>query len=427
MVKGFLRLFSKKKYAIQANKTTGTIIDVNLQNIPEEIQDLVYKLNNNGFQLIYLTGLCVCDLLVNIKPQYYEIAVDAEAKDIIHTIPNAIITGQGIYSIRVSFIEFSVQFLTLGRNSKVHLSSNSIKKYFSTLKFIGRQRHFSCKGLYYNILSGKIIDYTGGYIHINNKELLTNAAYETCFTTAPLSILKAVRYELRYGFKLPPVVKRYIAQSAGPELKVIGKTKIFDESCQMLCSNHGLDIFNCWWEYKFIHNLFPRLGEELLKNYRLLLFVQATLKYIATFHEHQNKMRVVFGFSALMWPVFIAELHSQKRIKRPNHVLHRVAFDNTIVFMGLATGLPNNLREQIFEVYAFQFQLQNPIVSRLDKMLLHKSFKIALEFFFLRYQSYKVPNEMVLWWRKFTTAKSLPIREVLENEIKMGTPSKHVL
>lgn len=96
------------------------------------------------------------------------------------------------------------------------------------------RRDFTVNSLLQNISTGEVIDLSGrGLSDLENKIINTTGDADWIFSEDPLRILRAVRFALKYNFKLPLNIIRAI-KKASPSLKNISKERIQDELGKIL-------------------------------------------------------------------------------------------------------------------------------------------------------------------------------------------------
>lgn len=104
----------------------------------------------------------------------------------------------------------------------------------ATLRDDAFRRDFTINSLFQNLTSGEIYDLTGmGIEDLKNKIIRTTGDPDWIFKEDPLRILRAIRFALKYNFKLPLAVIRSIKNHAS-ELKNISSERIKDELHKIL-------------------------------------------------------------------------------------------------------------------------------------------------------------------------------------------------
>ena len=99
-----------------------------------------------------------------------------------------------------------------------------------------RRRDFKCNAVYKDILSGEIVDPTGGVHDIGNMVLSTADSPECVFEADGLRILRLVRFASELGFDIESETLRVAKQNAW-RVKDIAVERIRDELCKIFVSD----------------------------------------------------------------------------------------------------------------------------------------------------------------------------------------------
>jgi putative nucleotidyltransferase with HDIG domain len=103
-----------------------------------------------------------------------------------------------------------------------------------TLDDDAHRRDFTVNALFKNLTTNEILDLTGrGLTDLKNKILQTTGNADWIFSEDPLRILRAVRFALKYDFRLPLDVIKAI-KKASPDLANISAERIQDELKKIL-------------------------------------------------------------------------------------------------------------------------------------------------------------------------------------------------
>ena len=126
------------------------------------------------------------------------------------------------------------------------------------------RRDFTVNSLLQNLHTGKILDLSGrGISDLKAGVLKPTGNPDVIFGEDPLRILRAVRFVIKYNFKLPISVIKYIKKHAG-SLNNISKERINDELSKILVLNNPSKAFELFRITGILKIIMPEL-DQLVK------------------------------------------------------------------------------------------------------------------------------------------------------------------
>ena len=126
------------------------------------------------------------------------------------------------------------------------------------------RRDFTVNSLLQNLHTGKILDLSGrGISDLKAGVLKPTGNPDVIFGEDPLRILRAVRFAIKYNFKLPISVIKYIKKHAG-SLNNISKERINDELSKILVLNKPSKAFELFRITGILKVIMPEL-DQLVK------------------------------------------------------------------------------------------------------------------------------------------------------------------
>ena len=167
--------------------------------IPPEIEFIIDRLENNGFEA-YLVGGCVRDMLMGIPPHDYDITTSAEPEITLSLFPKTVPTGIKHGTVTVLNKGFAAEVTTYRSDGEYgdHRRPESVT-FVKSLKEDLARRDFTVNAIAYNENEG-IKDFFGGKEDINNKILRAVGNPEKRFTEDALRILRLFRFASILGF-----------------------------------------------------------------------------------------------------------------------------------------------------------------------------------------------------------------------------------
>lgn len=198
---------------------------------------------------LYMAGGYVRDKLLGLDPKDIDIVVDGDptagieaAKFIAKKLgvfkqdSNPIIFptyGTAKLTFNVDDIPVDVEFVA-PRKEKYYIGSRKPIVFAGTLEDDANRRDFTVNALFQNLSTDEIKDLTGrGIKDLESKILQTTGDATWIFSEDPLRILRAIRFALKYNFKLPISVIKAI-KNAAKDLNNISNERIKEELSKIL-------------------------------------------------------------------------------------------------------------------------------------------------------------------------------------------------
>ncbi|MFH0855730.1 MAG: CCA tRNA nucleotidyltransferase [Candidatus Omnitrophota bacterium] len=230
-----------------------------LERMPEELQGLLNKLRDiaarEGLKA-YLVGGFVRDLILGVKNLDLDIVVEGDGINFACIVANSLgekITVHRQFGTATVFIKpglgLDSQFAPAAGSKPAKLAghidfSSARKEYYpspahlpvvspGSLRDDLSRRDFTINSLAISLNSSKLVDYFGGQADIKRKVI--RVLHPLSFIDDPTRILRAVRFEQRYDFKIEPDTLRLLKEAV--KLNYLGKVhphRIRDELVSVL-------------------------------------------------------------------------------------------------------------------------------------------------------------------------------------------------
>lgn len=144
--------------------------------IPHEIQSIIFKLNNSGYNSFYVGG-CVRDYLLKQKPKDFDIVTMAILDEIKHLFLKIISTGEKHNTLTVFKGSYSSEITSIFEDKH--------KDFIKLLRNNLVKRDFSINSLAMDI-NGEIYDYSDGKNDLIEKIIKFNANADEKIKEDPL-------------------------------------------------------------------------------------------------------------------------------------------------------------------------------------------------------------------------------------------------
>jgi poly(A) polymerase len=215
--------------------------------IPPEAAQILAALHAAGHQA-YLVGGCVRDMLLHRVPKDWDVATDARPEQLTRLFTGAEQIGAHFGVILWHGVEIAT-FRSDGPYSDGR-HPESVQFESDPAKDAGR-RDFTINGLFFDVRSERILDFTGGQRDLAAGLIRAIGDPEERFAEDHLRLLRAVRFAARFGFELETRTAAAIRAHSGAICGVAAE-RVREELTKILTEPH------------------PRRGLELLDTLELL-------------------------------------------------------------------------------------------------------------------------------------------------------------
>lgn len=204
--------------------------------IPEQVEEIIHKLNENGYEA-YAVGGCVRDTLLGREPEDWDITTSALPEQVKALFRRTVDTGiqHGTVTIMMGREGYEVTTYRIdgtyedGRHPKeVAFTSNLLEDL--------RRRDFTINAMAYSHETG-IVDAFGGMEDLKRRTICCVGDAMERFTEDALRILRAIRFSAQLDFAIEEKTATAIAAIA-PNIAKVSKERIQMELTKLLLSGH---------------------------------------------------------------------------------------------------------------------------------------------------------------------------------------------
>jgi len=219
----------------------------------------------------HLVGGCVRDLLLDRTPKDFDVATDAHPGEVRAIFRNCRLIGRRFRLAHVYFRGGKVIEVATFRKNPVDVGDDvpdgsdlliTRDNVFGTAEEDARRRDFTVNGLFYDVVTGEVIDYVGGREDLEAHRIATIGDPEIRMREDPVRALRAVRFASRLGFTIAPDTFEAMRRHAG-ELARCAPARVLEETFKLLRCGGSSRAFELLRACGALPVVLPALGAAL--------------------------------------------------------------------------------------------------------------------------------------------------------------------
>jgi len=183
---------------------------------------IIKRLKRNGFQAL-LAGGCVRDMLLGQRAKDYDVATDAQPKEVIGLFRRTLKVGAKFGVIIVLVEDRQVEVATFRTEADYADGRHPGAVKFANAAEDASRRDFTINGMFYDPLQKEIIDYVDGQADLRAKIVRTIGRPAERFSEDYLRMLRAVRFSTQLGFAIEPLTWSAICSNVKNITKISGE------------------------------------------------------------------------------------------------------------------------------------------------------------------------------------------------------------
>ncbi|MFH0920118.1 MAG: polynucleotide adenylyltransferase PcnB [Fibrobacterota bacterium] len=357
--------------------------------IDPDARKVLHRLAQNG-HAAYIVGGAVRDLVLGLTPKDFDVATAASPNEIRRLFRNALIIGRRFRLAHIRFSRDKVIETATFRRHHGQTGAGVVEQdnVFGTESEDAFRRDFTMNALFYDVATGEIIDYTGGYADLKKKVIRCIGDPRERLAEDPVRMLRALKFSTMLGLSLEPGLAKSIRRLR-EKIVECSPRRLFEEFLKIIKSGtlalfvKEAERFDLLRHYQpYLHKLYSAHPDL----YRRLF--EASDRAIRAERED-----VTFGYALIVWPIVKKTLASHQD---PQQALHH-AFE--------------------------EFQRAFPI-SRAEKMRMRGILLLQPRFIYLRNVTGKKRPLVRKFIRYYDFPEALRLHRVLEM-VEKGTDESY--
>jgi len=411
LIKKLLRKAKPKTLPINsevdlAHTITRNHHHVSKTDISPNALTVLNRLNSSGFQA-YLVGGSVRDLLLRKAPKDFDVATSATPNQIKNLFRNARIIGRRFKLAHILYHREIIEVATFRGHDAVDESQQTNDRgmlirdnVYGTLEEDAWRRDFTINSLYYNLVDGSIVDYTGGVKDVELRMIRMIGDPTTRYQEDPVRMLRAIRFSAKLHFEIAP-------ETAAPmnDLSIlithISGSRLFDEMTKLYQCGQAEPVQRLLVKYGLFHHLFPQTARLLDSSYPVNALLINALESTDTRVRDGKPVTPAFIFAVILWfPLMARKTQFKLEGMDPLPALEK-AMSQVITEQNKLVTIPKRFTQVMREIWLMQFRFPKRSGHRPYPLLEHPRFRAAYDFLALRALAGDESMELAQWWTTF--------------------------
>ncbi len=410
--------------------------------VDERAMNVVRTLQERGFEA-YIVGGAVRDLLVGLKPKDFDVATNATPEEVKACFRRAFIIGRRFRIVHVVYgrgrehevIEVSTFRAYLDSNDAEQVSGNerTSKKALSNMTHAvdasGRvlrdnvwgpqeedaaRRDFTVNAMYYDPLTGDVIDYHHGLEDGKKRVLRMIGDPAARYREDPVRIIRAVRFAAKLnnlGFKIEPRTAKPLKASVGL-LADVPQSRLFDEMLKLLQTGHALASIEQLKTLGMASGIYPLL--DVVVERVESEFVHAALQDTDRRVGEGKPVAPSFLLACVLW-ADVREGWQLRSAEMPTFPALQEAIEDVFnARIGDVSGR-GKLAGDMREIWTMQPRFDKRSGSAPFGLVEQARFRAGFDFMRLRAEVGEIDEELADWWETFSTASDDTRADMLQS------------
>jgi len=183
---------------------------------------IIKRLQHNGFEAL-LAGGCVRDMLLGRRANDYDVATNAQPREIRKLFERTLMVGAKFGVVIVLIADQQVEVATFRSEWGYDDGRHPIKVKFVSAAEDASRRDFTINGMFYDPMMDRVIDYVHGRADLKKQIVRTIGRPKERFGEDYLRMLRAVRFSTQLDFVIEPTTWSAICSNAKKVVNISGE------------------------------------------------------------------------------------------------------------------------------------------------------------------------------------------------------------
>lgn len=228
-----------------------------MSSLETTARSLVQRLRDRGHTAYYAGG-CVRDMLLGIEPHDYDIATDARPEQVQALFDHTYAVGAHFGVIVVHREGHDFQVATFRSDGAYVDGRRPAGVTFSSPQTDAERRDFTINGIFFDPLSGEVIDYIRGREDLDARRIRAIGDAVARFREDRLRLLRAVRFGAGLGFDIEPATWAAVCAHAA-DIHDVSAERIREELVKIFLSPSRVRGFDLLVESGLMGHTLPEI------------------------------------------------------------------------------------------------------------------------------------------------------------------------
>ena len=195
-------------------------------------------------------------MLLGRIPKDFDIATAASPRQVHKLFYNSRIIGRRFRIVHITFGKQIIEVSTF-RSNKEHEGPTDNE--FGTIEEDSSRRDFTINSLYYDPIKENLIDFNNALKDFSDRRIVSLIPLNKTFVEDPVRMVRAVKYSVTTGFKIPFQLSMAIRHYA-PLIADVSTSRMTEEVNKILACGCSAQIFERLHHYKLLVYMLPAIS-----------------------------------------------------------------------------------------------------------------------------------------------------------------------
>ena len=391
---------------------------VSRKNISSAALKVLYRLHDKGFKA-YLAGGAVRDLILNIKPNDFDVVTNATPEEIKKIFKNCRIVGRRFTLAHIFFRGEIIETSTFRapitkknsnkKNTQILTANDGLvvrDNLFGTPEEDALRRDFTVNALFYDPINFTIIDYANGLNDVKLKKIKTIGSPQRRFIEDPVRMIRAVRFASTLSFNIDKK-DFYTIKKNAHLIQNVSSSRMYDEIQKLFFSGSSKEMYKILEESNLLKYIFVDFYKWVNEDINRLKWINSSLNQLDKWVNASLKVDV-----PLLFALIFGEYHEamiEKKIENNKNLfdLTRKVINNHLNSICSQIRIPKTIIYQVCDIMTYQirFRKMNPKHS----LKIAQSSGFINAFLYLKFSSkiLLINEDILYFWQDARNENSL--------------------
>jgi poly(A) polymerase len=376
--------------------------------IAEEAKIVLRQLKQHGYEA-YLVGGGVRDLCLGKTPKDFDIATSAKPEEIKPLFRHCLLIGRRFRLAHVRFRKMIIEVATFRSGDTQSEDLIVHDNTWGTPEDDVLRRDFTINGLFYDLETNTVIDYTDGFADLKSHLLRCIGEPAARFRQDPVRMIRLIKFKARFAEMQVEEATLQALVECKEHIVKSSNARVLEEILRMLESGYSAEFFQVAQHWGLLSYLMPHLNERLsCEDSQTILNYLKTCDKACRFLNPKPHRDVLF--SCLIYSLLEDRWQRQPQtLVNKGHEIATQAAEEIEAMTESLRNIPKRMKAAICQIIGMQARIapSDGPTKRAHKLYMHPDFAYAMELLQLRKQLNSSLDIHIQFWKKFLTETPL--------------------